>query len=315
MFESDILTNTQKDKLKKMKLTKNVLKLIKKNKLDYILDKTKMEMPASDLCKSYTPLFSCDSWEIFDRIGEESLYGDIYQACCKNDCNYVLKFIKFTGGTVNKDSIEKEIYYQKKFSELDLAPNVKESWFCESGGVIIMPGMRETLKNFIIREEDIDKIEDSIREALTLLFFLHKKGYYHGDSHLNNFMFDKNGKLYLIDMGNSGTLSENKNGIKDDNNILLNDIKYFIGDNDMSENKILNKKLKSYLALNPDKKDQGLIACNLLVTDRENLLTPEQKEIADAIRLTEEEKNEIKKYNDKILKLEDIYYYFLNNVN
>lgn len=192
-----------------------------------------------DKCKETDPYYyslkrsSCDSntWHIAHRTGEESSYGEMWQACCNNDCNYVLKYQTFGrperyefGGEsyekVTRKSIEKEIELQNKIADEGLTVHITDAWFCKNGGVIIMPALENTVRNLIqYVYDDPEIISKIIDKCLYLVKKLHKKGFYHGDTHLNNFMVTKRGKnykYYFIDFGRSGKLDGDKEFIRQD---------------------------------------------------------------------------------------------------
>ena len=202
-----ILTNTEKDKMKYAKLNDKNIKIIKENKMDYLLDSFIASMPK--FCKSYIPL-KCD-WELHDKIAE-GMSGDIYSACCKDDCKYILKWQKFGGGEVGENTFKNEIKYQNIFADLGFSVPVVESYICEEGAFLIMPALDITLLT-ILRESNIEDVKAAVLEALDLIENLHEKGYYHGDTHLGNIMYGENmrdnmqDKLYLIDLESAGELT------------------------------------------------------------------------------------------------------------
>jgi len=61
---------------------------------------------------------SCsDKWEVLERMGEESSYGEIWAACCEKDCDYILKYIPYENDST-KDIILNEINIQNECANL-----------------------------------------------------------------------------------------------------------------------------------------------------------------------------------------------------
>lgn len=139
-------------------------------------------------------------WIIKDQIGEESAYGTVYQACKDSKCNYVMKYqsygeVKRSGmdfyNQLTKSDIEKEIAMQIAVAKIRLAPPLVDSWFCTNGGVIIMPMMQITIKRLLEIYNTIDLRLRILGNAIGLIQKLHDNGIYHGDTHLNNIMVNR----------------------------------------------------------------------------------------------------------------------------
>jgi tRNA A-37 threonylcarbamoyl transferase component Bud32 len=156
-------------------------------------------------------------WEIKEerRIGAQSLFGDIYRACCENDCKYIAKFILHEVTPLN--DIQKEIYMQefvyKNNSELTI-PIIE--WFeADNYVVILMPVLQLTVREALSQMQDKESMEKLIQQVLDKTYELHSIGVYHGDAHMNNFMID-NDNVKIIDFGKSGYITTNKNKIIED---------------------------------------------------------------------------------------------------
>lgn len=160
--------------------------------------------------------------KIDQNIGEESSNGKVYQIC-KNDenedCTYVMKVIKIDDDSsldvynIEENLLEKggvEVMMQNACAEHELCLPVEDSWNCDNGKtvVIITKMARETLYRFLVNEESDKIITKYTREAIQLIKDLHLNGIYHGDTHLNNFMFTHDDKLKFIDLGSSLFLGE-----------------------------------------------------------------------------------------------------------
>jgi tRNA A-37 threonylcarbamoyl transferase component Bud32 len=185
-------------------------------------------------------------------MGERSLYGEIWNACCEKDCRYVLKWQKYTGGDLNKSFIENEIKMQNIFAELNVSIPVTDSWFCDDGGVIIMPALKYTLR-YLLETTDIEFLDDLIYESLGLLDFIHENNYYHGDPHLNNIMSDGE-RLYLIDMGSSNVI-KNEDDYYYDYTVFIDDLRYYIDNIPTTIDKMLLENAREYIKKNLSEKD------------------------------------------------------------
>lgn len=284
-----ILTNKQKDKLRNNPIDFIDENILKDNKLYYLA-----EMPSeTKFCKSYTPLKCGYGYDVTDKIGEESMYGDIWKACCNKDCSYVLKWQKYTGGTVNKEYIQNEINLQKIFAEFGVSPPVIDSWFCVNGGIIIMPMLVKTAKYLLQTATNDDDINFVIDSSLSLLDYIHEQGYYHGDPHLNNIMTDNQDRFYLIDMGASGKGVEND--FISDYKIFIGDLQHFTDDIIVTSQQMLNYNAKKYMK--SDTKDKIM---NIVYgLDKES-------DLYEKIKVTDEQSLEIEDNKEKQKALQEI---------
>lgn len=76
-------------------------------------------------------------------IGEPSIYGKIYQACCKDDCSYVAKWQK------DKKMAKEEADIQYLVAKQGLAPHIREILVCDKGTIIIMDALTITAMRII----------------------------------------------------------------------------------------------------------------------------------------------------------------------
>lgn len=147
-------------------------------------------------------------WEILTnmRYGAPSEFGKIYQACCKNNCNYIAKIIPISEISSFED-IEKEISIQTFVykSSPDITIPIIQAYRCRDKNevIIIMPRLYATFKERLMG--DISNIEmlDILRRIYHVVKYLHDIGYVHDDLHVNNIMFEENDTIKLIDFGKS----------------------------------------------------------------------------------------------------------------
>lgn len=139
--------------------------------------------------------------------------GQVFRACRKNDCEFVMKIMNID----SHDTIKGEICFQEICAKHGLCQPVIDWWLCSSGigGVIISPILKATLKD---RRETLENGEEDwklLKQALRLILKLHQLGITHKDTHLRNFMVDENDRVFLIDMGMSELIAPNKSGSGD----------------------------------------------------------------------------------------------------
>lgn len=165
---------------------------------------------SSKYCKTScfpTTKIGVNTWKLGSEIpvGEPSAFGIVFEACSGEDCDHVLKCMSKT----NEKQIKNEIKMMNLCAAAGLCMPVADSWICDDkkGGAIIMPRLDISLKTKLKATSDEKEQWDMIKQALYLIRNLHKVGIRHGDSHTGNFMFDKQGKLMFIDMGQSKLLS------------------------------------------------------------------------------------------------------------
>jgi tRNA A-37 threonylcarbamoyl transferase component Bud32 len=99
------------------------------------------------------------------------------------------------------DDFDREVHMQMIASDAGLAPHIWETMETDTGRIIIMDGLDGTLKQYILKNPADTEIY--MRAAIKILLSLHQLNMYHGDAHLDNFMYGSNGRLYLIDFGES----------------------------------------------------------------------------------------------------------------
>jgi serine/threonine protein kinase len=136
-------------------------------------------------------------WSIMSKIGEKSKVGDIYQACCGDNCDFVLKI-------QNKKDHDREtsIYdYLKSEKMSGVVVDVIDHFVCgdrkKGGGIMIMEKMDITLSaafqqiNNLRFASEISKLKAKIKiieELENMIDYLHLAGVIHNDAHVQNFM-------------------------------------------------------------------------------------------------------------------------------
>jgi len=180
----------------------------------------------------------------------DGAFGEIWQACVASDplqsgrpsvnqCRYILKYQPFREENeskglpaITRDTISREATLQRELAKLKLAPQVKDSWLCETGGVIVMPALKRTAYGVFQLYDDPEVHYLILASCLALIRRLHEEGYYHGDASISNIMVNYSAddleaaeeedtdmkkykamdyKYYFIDMGFSGRLDQTNN--------------------------------------------------------------------------------------------------------
>ncbi len=192
-------------------------------------------------------------WVIQGRVGEESLHAKVYGACCKENCDYVMK-IELGSNTDSENEL------QIMAAEIGLAPKIVDSFTCNNKSFIVMEALNQTAFDLILRYKDPKVHLSIIDECFSLLKRIHSYGYAHGDSHLNNFMVKYSRenmvksleesdpvksykalapKYFLIDFGYSGRIDDVLTAREDY-------IKIYIHLNRHYENTLLDEELSIY---------------------------------------------------------------------
>jgi tRNA A-37 threonylcarbamoyl transferase component Bud32 len=189
-----------------------------------------------------------NAWEIGAQIGSESSIGNVFNTCCRKDCNYVAKIINFNTNYTQNNFIN-EINLQYKFSKIDIAPKVYEAFLDKKTGIFIMDPMKATA-DFLIKEildeditenEKILQIEYILDNIIRLLSIMHDKGYWHGDTHLNNFMLSIDNQWKVIDFGKCALIEVDEFEI--DYETLMANLFYII----LADYSTISKNIKKYL--------------------------------------------------------------------
>ena len=131
-------------------------------------------------------------WEVVGVVGEKSSIGDIYQVCCQQDCDYILK-------TQGRADYDREIKFYNMIYKVypALVPKILDHFDCGyDGGAIFMEKMDLTLGRAIILLNNLDidstvklQAKITIVEHLSVMIgLIHQLGIIHHDAHVNNFM-------------------------------------------------------------------------------------------------------------------------------
>lgn len=167
-------------------------------------------------------------WKPVTEIGTDGTYGEIWAACCKDNCNYVMKYMPYDNGARRnkREDIINEIITHNKCSEHGLCPVIYDSWLCDTGGVYVMELYKMTVLQLLLKFKSISDRQKVLANIITLTDKLHRYGIYHGDLHLDNIMVVNrtdnsetlnNYEYYFIDFGKGGNfISMNDPHIKDD---------------------------------------------------------------------------------------------------
>lgn len=80
------------------------------------------------------------------RIGEDSMYGQVYQATCGSDeqTSYVAKWLSTESKESQSDAIT-EVDIQITAAKAGLAPKIHKMWVCDIGTIIVMDNMSMTV--------------------------------------------------------------------------------------------------------------------------------------------------------------------------
>jgi hypothetical protein len=139
---------------------------------------------------------SC-KWERKTSIGSGTS-GEAFSVCCNENCNYIVKVIKFTGKNT-KETFINEVKLQHEFYNKGFAPRILVACSCSHEGVILMEKVTllgEYLENNkLINKDKIKKMyTDKYREVL-------KSGLVHNDTNPGNIAISLDGKPLMIDFG------------------------------------------------------------------------------------------------------------------
>lgn len=134
-------------------------------------------------------------WDIRGVMGESSVFGEVYLACCKQNCDHVMKIQKVpTRREEGETSSESEIQYL--MAEKGIAPKILYSNICGGNSVIIMESLEKTAWEFMEETKDPKIHKKILKKIVEILEKMHSLGYIHGDAHLNNFMLAYDKKEY-----------------------------------------------------------------------------------------------------------------------
>lgn len=142
----------------------------------------------------------------------KGMTGKAYQTKCGRSNEYVTKWIPFTQ-SYNREMFYLEILCQEIAAKAGLAPRILDSWVTKKAGVIVMekvtgPTVDQINRMNVMNRKNMKKgaklLARSIADTLTRL---HKLGVTHGDSHVDNMIWDESDhRIKLIDFGRASLL-------------------------------------------------------------------------------------------------------------
>lgn len=152
------------------------------------------------------PSKSCSSgWDIReDRFLGGGAFGQVFNTCCGDDCDYVAKIQPVDA------MVDSEIEFQNIAAKGNISVPILDSWIYEKTQVFITQALQITLEKYIemITEssmtlsEKADKLTPVICQLLEKIYRLvYKLGIDHNDIKPDNIMLDKRGEVFLIDFG------------------------------------------------------------------------------------------------------------------
>lgn len=147
------------------------------------------------------------------QIGETSGIGKIYSVSCVGGNRGKELVMKVVEG--NEGDVLREIEFQNIAANLGLTTPIYKV-FIE--GSISTRGLKNikfitdkldlTVQRFLLNElrkesPDLPMMTHYLDQSISVLEELYENGISHNDAHLDNFMVDKSGEVYLIDFGNA----------------------------------------------------------------------------------------------------------------
>jgi predicted Ser/Thr protein kinase len=149
----------------------------------------------------------------------------------------------------NIEKIEAETFFLKKGYELGISPKT----YGYGNNYILMDRLEYSLFDVIKKNGKMTKKHQT--DVIKILEILDKNKIFHGDVSPLNFMFDKNGKMYIIDYGMSKNIDSkflkkygNNSNIKLGLTVFILNIRKVIPD---FEPTVLTRKIFQYLDLKP----------------------------------------------------------------
>ncbi len=136
--------------------------------------------------------------------------GSIIEVVCNNDSTtenpktYIMKYIPFY--IRDREQVMREITLQHEASLLGVSIPIIDSWFTESGGVMVMDKLDIDVGQILTNDQfpSLEMKHLVVAEVMGLLVRLNSNGICHGDVSMTNVMARWIGstyRLYLIDFG------------------------------------------------------------------------------------------------------------------
>jgi tRNA A-37 threonylcarbamoyl transferase component Bud32 len=142
-----------------------------------------------------------DGMIIIQDINKKGKDGKLLRVC-RGRKQMIMKLFR---KNKNPDMIEKEFLFLEKGADLGISPKT----YGYNTGVhnyIVMEELEYTLLDHIKKHGCIK--EKYQKQMIRILETLDKHSIFHGDISLLNFMFDKTGKLFIIDYGMAKDMNE-----------------------------------------------------------------------------------------------------------
>jgi len=168
----------------------------------------------------------CVNYKKGKKMGDESLYGTVFDTCCDNnkkdkkdkkkgkECHNITKIVNFKHKIKGKDtthyqSFINEITAQQIASQHGISPLIQKVYISDANGVIIMDKMEMTFDQYVdewlSESGDDDTIKKKAVELATMIADFHSRlhdlGIYHRDMKGDNVMIDGDGNWKVIDFG------------------------------------------------------------------------------------------------------------------
>ncbi len=141
--------------------------------------------PVEQRCKS--------GWIIKSEIGK-GVFGTVSEACCKNNCNFVMKIQKYSVSKVDKilkitkENILKEKNIQEQAYQKGFAPEVHDYFEYNESSIIIMEAMKHTVKELFLLYNNKKILSDIFGRCLGLIIKSITKGISQNYPNLSNIM-------------------------------------------------------------------------------------------------------------------------------
>lgn len=118
------------------------------------------------------------------KLGE-GRYGTVWEACIKEECNYILKITESTSN---------EVLYQTTASKVNLSVPIIDNWVNDDKLFIIMKKADKTAKMLLEEYNTLEVRCMILASCLGIITKLHMNGICHGDPHLENIMVTSSSK-------------------------------------------------------------------------------------------------------------------------
>ncbi|MHB1952904.1 MAG: protein kinase domain-containing protein [Sulfobacillus sp.] len=144
-------------------------------------------------------------WKFLRHVGRGTK-GDVSEACCRDDCSFVVKMIRGAPGrqrlpTEIENGFSTEVFIQNMLAKRGIAPRVYEAWMTDGAGFIVMERLKITLKQYLRTYGGLSVMQ--MLELIGLVEQMHASGIYHGDLYDQNIALNGRDKFYIIDFGKS----------------------------------------------------------------------------------------------------------------